>query len=108
MPSNPKLFREMSEPFASKEEAREAADAFQEELGELRKKHKIRDVLYVCAFSTIGDNGEEYDSILQGHMGNSLIQEQLAAYALGTIQAERQEMIGQLLSRALKNGRRGD
>jgi hypothetical protein len=103
MSANPKLYREM-EPFESVELAQRASDAFFEELAELRKKHKITDVLAVCKFSYNAASGEESEAITMSSWGNAMNIETLAAYALGMIQAERQERIGALLK--VKRGKR--
>lgn len=55
---NHKLFREMSEPFASDEEAGKAVDAFSAEFAELRKKHRIKNVYCVMNVPYISEGGE--------------------------------------------------
>ena len=64
---NPKLYRELSEPFPSSEAAEAAYNAFLEELYELRKKHKIANVNFVLGISYVGAEGEEGEVFMPGH-----------------------------------------
>lgn len=56
---DPKLFREMSEPFASVAEADEAVRKLFDDLYEARKKHRIANMLVTIEINTITDSGEE-------------------------------------------------
>lgn len=96
MSADPKLYRQMQIPFASREEAAKASAAFVEELAELRKKHRIREVAYVLMFGYEMDEGES-DALLSGHFGDSTKSEVMLAYALGVAQTERKDHIGHLL-----------
>lgn len=109
MGANPKLYRELQQPFTSQDEAQKASSAFQDELAELRKKHRMRDLLVVAMFSYGFGDGEvgESESIICSSFGDPVQAETMAAYALGTIQSERQHRIGQLL-KGVRVGRRDD
>lgn len=95
--ANPKLFRELSEPFTSNEEADKALRAFFDELGELRKKHRIRDLHMIVGGSvrTSDDDEGEFMSVM--HYGDSSRAEAMSAYAYGVATAERQEVMSKFL-----------
>jgi hypothetical protein len=96
MSADPKLYRQMQVPFASREEATKASTAFIEELAELRKKHRIRDITYIMMFGYDSDEGES-DAILSGSIGDAGKAETMLAFALGQVQTQRQNHIGSLL-----------
>lgn len=96
--SDPKLYREMSKPFDTVEQARAASSAFVDEFIELRKKHRIADVYCITQFCYLNDEGEEIVAGGQVGLGNSFEHEAMLARTLGRIQAERQAMINRLLS----------
>jgi hypothetical protein len=105
--NDPKMYREMSEPFASIDECNAALKAFFEELYELRKKHGIRDLYYITAGSYLGPDGkDECQFITPSMCGNPLMAENMAAYAFGYEQAERQRETDRLLNVARERGKR--
>lgn len=109
MGPNPGLYREMAVPFPSEAAANGAMARFFEEVGELRKKHKITDVYFVVGGSVATDDPEYPESQFMAPMmyGNQLNAEPLLAYALGFEQRKRQERIGTLLSQGVtKDGKR--
>lgn len=102
--NDPSLYRRMSEPFPDMKTTQAALDAFAEEVRVSREKHKIPDVVLITQFSWIGANGEECAAMAYGNNGNPQNNEAMLAHALGLCQAERQELIGQLLTKGLRRG----
>ncbi len=100
--SDPKLFREMSEPFESASEADAAINAFFDELGELRKRHGFPNVYVIVGGSIVADSGDEHEFVSTLHYGNGLQAEPLTAYAFGKEQARREQAIAD----AVKHGKR--
>lgn len=100
MPANPALYRRMSEPFADKDEAHAATVAFFEELGELREKHRIRDVYVIMGFSWM-DEDEELESILPMQYGDASKGPLLTAFAYGVECEEHAAKMG----RAVRQGK---
>lgn len=96
MSADPKLYRQMQIPFSSREEATKAANDFQSELSELRKKYRIRDLCYVMMIGYEDENGES-DAILSGSFGDNSKAELLYAYALGQSSSEHKKHVEQLL-----------
>ena len=105
--SNPKLYRELSEPFASSEAVNEGLENFFADLGELRKKHKIRDLVVLVSLSYMSQDGtDELDTITQMEYGDAMKHEMMLAHTLGLVQAERQELIAKCLAKGIKRGGR--
>jgi len=98
--SDPKLYRKLSEPFPSVDEAENAAQAFAKDLRELRAKHGMQDVLASVGISFIAEDGNESFQILVMHNGDELKSEMLAAYAFGHEQSRRQERIARIATPA--------
>ena len=97
MGQNQKLFREMSQPHESRDALNKAHEAFYEELGELRKKHKIANVVTIIEDSY--DNGKDESSMLTAFAyGDGLKAESMSAYAYGTFKRKREEMLASLLA----------
>ena len=70
---DPALYRRMSEPFASIEEANEHVIPFFQELAELRKKYRIKDVSVVVECNVLDPDGkEEGSSGASLHLGHAL------------------------------------
>lgn len=105
---NPKLYREMSEPHENMEALNAALGSFFDDVAELRKKHKLRDVVFIVNTSYVAKDGEEIDGGVHGSFGNSLNHESMLAHTLGLVQANRQESIAKMLGKGLKAGRRED
>jgi hypothetical protein len=104
MGPNPELFRKMAEPFPSAEAADAAFQAFAEELGALREKHKVTNVQFVMHASYRTPEGGELQLMNMGHYGDSLTAEPMAAYAFGYEQGRREQMVAQF--QAAGKGRR--
>ena len=66
---DPALYRQMSIPFNTIDQANEALAAFFAEVAELRKKHRIADVVCLCEISHTLD-GEEVRGSAHLHLGD--------------------------------------
>ncbi len=101
---NPSLFQECSLPFDTVEEADKAVQEFGNALAELRKKHRIMNLVYIVEIS-VKDRGE---AALTGMFGRASDEERLAAYLFGEATARRQEFIANVLqqSKSLKRTKR--
>jgi len=103
--NNPKLYREMSEPHATAAEVNASLQAFFDDLGELRKKHKLRDIVAIVNTSYLASDGiEEIDGGSWFGYGNSMNYEIMLAHTLGIVQTERQEMLARAMSAPLRKG----
>jgi len=96
--NDPENYYKMSEPFESPDAANEALSKFHEELGKLRKKHKITDVLIVTHGSIRYEDGKVGHFMNHSAYGSSRNQESMAAYVYGQTQAEHRELINKLLA----------
>lgn len=99
---NPARYRKLSEPFPDFGKANEALNAFYTELEALREKHKMPDVYVITRVNAMDDDGEEGNAFSTAHFGDSLLAEGMVAYALGRLQKQRQDIIGNLLNTGLK------
>jgi|ERR1017187_4388081 hypothetical protein len=95
--NDPALYRKLSEPFATLDEADAATDAFLVELRELRAKHRIADVSLILGINVMGEDGEGR-MLLQSHVGDTHLAESMLAYAYGAETALRQERTASLLT----------
>lgn len=100
--SDTENYYNMSEPFNGEKEANEAVGKFFEELGELRKKHKIRDVLVVLYDSVKYDDGNCGEFMCTGNYGNQINCLPMAAYLYGQEQSEHVERINKMVSKKSK------
>ncbi len=102
MPADNKTYREMCQPHASRDAANDAIQAFFNDLGELRKKHKIRDVLCVLADTCMyePEEGEavpaEGEFIIDCSFGSTMMREVLAAWIFGVTQEQRRELVNKI------------
>jgi len=87
-------YRKMCEPFASVEEANAAAQAFGDELYELRVKHRMKDVLFAIESAIAGKDGESHP-IIYGYFGDVSNAERIASYTLGRLAGGKSESVGQ-------------
>ena len=95
--SDPENYLKMSEPFENAEAAEEALRGFYKELGELRKKYKLRDVLIVTNDSIKQDGGETGEIMQWTNFGNSKHTIHMAAYAFGAVKQEYDQLIQRFL-----------
>lgn len=113
---NPALYRKLSEPYASPEEADRALSAFWDEVYALREKYKIPDLYMILMFSVKqidnripGDLGlvnetDEAEGTMMARLsaGNPMNTEAMTGWAFGQEQAGRQERISGVVNQALK------
>ena len=82
----------------SKDAANENIEAFFDEIGKLRQKYHIADVLVVIK-ACVDYDGAVGQAAALCQYGNECEGETLAAYALGRLQAESRQRINQLVAR---------
>ena len=87
----------LSEPFESPDVCNKALEDFYAELGELRKKHHIRDLLVVTYGAVKYEDGKVADWMQHSGFGNSRNQLPMSAYAFGQLQAEDTERMNKLI-----------
>jgi hypothetical protein len=87
------MYRKLSIPFESIDEANEALVKFTEELYALREKHRIRELLFTVRVGIVRDDGEEADATVVNHFGSSLAMEGIAAYSYGVLSTKRQQYV---------------
>lgn len=100
MTSDPATYRKLCEPFGSVEAANERIQEFFSELGELREKYGLPDVLCVIQSAVIYEDGQEGSPIGLISLGDRTKAPILAAYALADTQKSVEAIIGQLLKGA--------
>lgn len=83
-------YRAMQVPHESADAARAAFSSFLDELAELRKKYRIRDVHVICRVDGLTQDGEEGSMLASVHLGNSLEALGMCAFAYGE-ERKRQE-----------------
>lgn len=96
--NDPENYLLMSEPFESSDKANEAVSEFQKGIEELRKKHKIRDVLLVVNDSVKYSDGNIGEFMAHFSFGSALKRNVMAAYLYGQTSAEERERINKLLA----------
>lgn len=103
-----KLYRELGVPFATVEEANDEFKQFQDELYVLRRRHRVRDLVFIAQLAVIYEDGTEGSPLVAGMYGDEMRAEGMAAFALGRFSAERQERVAQMIdaSAGLKSPRR--
>lgn len=90
-------YYKMSEPFESPDEINKAIAEFNIELGELRKKYKIADMLVVL-MDSVKYATKTGQIMITLTYGNSLNVPIMAAYAHGQAQVDSREMINKLMA----------
>jgi hypothetical protein len=98
----PDNYRELSKPFDGPEAANKALAAFQDELYELRNKHRIANFYWVAKIPLKYEDGDEGEQFVVAHYGDELKREEMAAFAFGYESSHRQERIAKLLKHATK------
>lgn len=96
--SDPENYYKMSEPFESADACNKALEGFYDEVSEIRKKYKIRDVLIITSGTVKYEDGEASEYIQCSGFGSQLRQESMAAYAFGQTQSEHRELINNIMS----------
>jgi hypothetical protein len=96
---NPKLYRELSEPFPSAEAGAAAVEAFIADMEEARKKHRIPDVSLVLGFNAVGSDDSEGTYVVNTHYGDSLKAVVMLADAYGRELSRHEEIRAALLGK---------
>ncbi len=96
--SDPKNYYQLSIPFESQQEADKATDGFYKELGELRKKYNLREIMVVIMDSTKTQDGDVSEFMTIQNYGDSLHRLPMAAYAYGVMNEEHKNRINKLAS----------
>lgn len=99
MKPNPKLYRQLSEPFADSDAASKAAKDFADEMAELRIKHKMPDVVVIISVNYLnkdGDEGEIQCTLSLGDINNKLM---MLAHALGEEKQRQRDLIALMTKR---------
>ena len=96
--SNPKLYRELSAPFADKTAAQNAIEAFINEMEVARAKHKIADIISVIQVNCLDETGEEGVMTLSMGFGDPLKKPVMLAQALGKEQTTIEATIARYLA----------
>jgi hypothetical protein len=91
------LYREMSQPFMTAEAATDALQAFFEDLGELRKKHEIPDLVCAVKMGYLTSDGVEVDGMSYVSYGDQMNVEPMAAYLYGQAAKDRQEFLAKIV-----------
>lgn len=92
---DPALYRDLSAPFASPEDAQAALAAFWADVQEARKRHRLADVVVVVQVP-VRFGEEEGVSASVSHLGNWQNKEAMLARALGDASAEREALLAVL------------
>lgn len=98
--SNPKLYRELSLPFADAKIAEESATSFLEGVAKLREQFKIADVEVIIMGGRLHE-GEEEPFFGSAHFGDSKNSEMMCAYGLAAARKDHEAMIGRALKSLL-------
>ena len=96
---DPALYRRMSLPFTSKDEASNAIREFCQEVRAAREKHKIPDVAMCVGCNYLGENeGEEIVAFVDVHIGDTARQLSMAAFLFGQAKSEHSAQLAELLA----------
>lgn len=95
---NSELYRRLSEPWPTPEDANAAMHEFDAELAKLREKYRVPDLIVISEQHAIRLNdGHEVTALSVLRWGNAVEHETLVARALGRIQFDRQAAITEIL-----------
>lgn len=95
---NPALYREMNIPHESVAATNEAVEDFLKAVGDARKKYRIASAYITVAINYLSADGDELQGMTSAGWGDGLRFESMCAYALGTEQAARRELVNRLVS----------
>ena len=95
---NAERYRKAAEPHESPEAANEALAAFYEAVGELRVKHRMRDVLVICSVALVEADGTEACGMSTIGYGSQHVWESMAAYAYGRERSNRETRTRELMT----------
>lgn len=94
---NPKLFRELSDPFNTRKEAADAMEAFREGIEKLREECRLPQIYVIASCSAIMDGGNEGELILTFSMGDVMKDVHVTAYAYGREKLKNESLIASIL-----------
>jgi len=103
--NDPKLYRQLSEPFPSVDKANEAISAFFRDIEEARKKHRIPDVVVICDI-THDLEGEEVRGSATMKLGGSEHHLAMLARAFGAAQQIHEETLALIIAHERKAARK--
>ena len=89
-------YLELSLPFEDTSQANAALEAFYEELGQLRKKHRLPDV-HVIVLMNIDHGGHLGNALSSAHFGNSAEAAGMCAWSYGKERAQQQAHLEKLM-----------
>lgn len=93
---DPALYRRMSLPFTSKDEAGDAVREFCQEVRAVREKHKIPDVAMCVGCNYLGEHeGEELVAFLDVHIGDTGNRLPMAAFLFGEAKADQSAQLAE-------------
>lgn len=95
---DPANYEAMSRPFESLDAAQKAMDAFLSELLDLRKKHRIKDCVFVINVAFTSSDGEPAETMALAGFGSQLQQTPLLAFGLGRSRKEDEQRIAALIA----------
>lgn len=95
--TDPDNYRELSRPFETSAAANESLNLFMDAVRDLRKLHRIPDVLVVVAVN-VKYNGGEGRAMSHSSHGDFLNSEALAAYAYGRLAQDRKSLMNRMLA----------
>lgn len=96
--NDPDNYFKLSTPHEGPQAADEAMEKFYNEIGELRKKYKIRDVSIIVYDSIKYEDGKTGEFMNVFGYGNSLNQLPMVAFAFGQEQKSHMERINKIIS----------
>ncbi len=99
MKNDPKKYCEMQR-HRPVNEVNASVQAFWEDVNAARDKHQIADVLVCYAVNTEMPDGQCGTTRLYGYIGDSIKAEQMAGFALGQAQANRQQALYEAIGEA--------
>ncbi len=102
MGPNHKLYRELNKPFSSPEELDAAIKAFQRDVEDARKRHRILNIVMMVQCPVMTDADTETMMGTDACYGDAGQWESMAARMLGAIQADRQRNIAEIITNAIK------
>jgi hypothetical protein len=94
---DPEKYRRLSAP-RSADETNKALEAFFEEMGTVREKHGIPNVVLVASVMVQYADGNVGEAVTMSSYGDSLKIVPLLAYGLGQARAEDREMVAKLIA----------
>ncbi len=99
---NPKLYRDLSKPFATHDEANASLQAFFADVERARELHKIPDVIVLCEI-THGDDEDRGSASMR--LGSSLNVLPMLAREYGAARQEHEDLLQRVIAEAKRTTR---